>query len=688
MQPTQNHLYANQQSAHQEGETTAPVKRNRDTLEERTESTAKKRKIEMNADARISPDSVETSLSDKNARVAMQIDSVSEGSPAFATLFTTGAVKHLSLQEEILEFIESKIKIASSARSNSSQGEGFERFFAYLNVMLELASTNRLSDVLQDGEFQGASIPLYLAKESKWEILQRMIDSKIDINFGNSLARGPYEGASVFLISILAAKWDLTRFIVKNKKPIDVNAVLCKGRAAGANALYLLAYFRRWDLVNDILTAYPHVDINARPDQEFLHAPAKATVIHLAALGRQWDIVKSLLNRCSECQMDTVLECSQWHGLTLPIIAAADKQWDVLEMILKNYPGLNINAAQTGGEQEGCAVLYFLAKSRKWDLFSTVLDLYPHASVSAAVLQGPDKGRTPLLLAAEMRQWELVAKALKLQPDADVDASCQSTGSLVFTPFWYAANNHQWPIALSMLSIKPHLNLECGHELNSPITAALNNKQHGFAKLFLILGAKDPLPDSQEFGAMHAAQGTVPPAQIARYLRQSLEETRARIYDALCNAWDQPENDTFARIRQNSDLRSQIACEILLTEHPDIPHFQGLSTLIDKWANLDERRNVAAKERTAILAYKQYRRNNGLFERPMPRAIKDIRQLIIGSITEVEKSYPFQCTRSTRRKIVKQIGVKQQGEPCLPQTYLLKAITNAVMPDNSVSPVR
>ncbi|CRX38184.1 hypothetical protein [Estrella lausannensis] len=688
MQPTQDRLFINQQAALYQSETSAPSKRVRESLAERTESAAKKHKIETGEASQIPADSVMKDISDANAQVAMQIESVKHGNPVFAPAFSTEVAGQLKLQEEILNFIESVIKTVSSKSANQSALESAERTLTFLHLMHELASANRLNDVLAGGEFEGTSIPWFLAHHGKWELLTKMVDSNIDIDFNSSPTSGKHQGISVFIAAIVKKQQNLVRHILSSKKTIDINAVISGGPFAGANALYLMAVKGQWDLVKETLAAYPRVDINARIHNIEAPGPVGANLIHIAAVNAQWDIVKSLLVSRQDCQVNNRIHTKACPGITLPMIAAREAQWDVFETILKMHPGLDINAAITDGNQAGYTVLFFLGLAKRWDLFSTVLDLYPYASVSATAHQGPLKGLTPLLMAAEMQQWPIVAKAIQLQPNANVDTSYERSLCRGATPFWHAVNHRQWPIALTMLSINPFLNVECGSEATSPLTSALMKNQHGFTKLLLLLGAKDPLEGIMIKSPTNGLLTPLPIEFIAQTSRNALEQTRVKIYETLYNSWNRPENDSFAWVRSNKELRSQIACEILIAEHPEIPFFPGLQRIVEKWVNLDDQRNKAAKERVAILAFRQYRWNNGIFESPTPKVVREVRQLIVELIAEVEKSYPFECTHETRRKIIKQIGGGQKGDPRLTKSFVEKAIKSAVMPENPVSPAR
>ncbi|WP_098038032.1 ankyrin repeat domain-containing protein [Estrella lausannensis] len=627
-------------------------------------------------------------MSDANVQVAMQIESFKYGNPPFATAVPAGAARGLGLQEEILNFIESAIRFESSGKANQSDMGINDKALAFLYLMHQLASLNRLNDVLADGEFQGTSIPWLLAFNRKWDLLEKMIVNNIDIDFNSSPVIGQQHENSIFLLSIFAQQSNLARFILNTKKPIDINAVISEGPFAGANALYLMAITHQWDLVRETLAAYPHVDINSSSYQPLPDTPLGAKVIHLAALCSQWDIVHWLLCNRLDCQVNKPIDTIHEKGITLPLLAASHGQWDVLETILKRHPVLNINAAITTGDHAGYTILSILGLHKRWDLFSTVLNLYPHASVNASPHHGDQRGMTPLLMAAEAQQWHIVAKAIELQPDADLDTTYERCPLGGATPFWHAVNNRQWPIALTMLSINPYLNIECGPDSFSPLTSALVNKQTGFAKLFLLLGAKDPPQDDLINGTLNGVQTPLPIQYVAQTWRSALELTRVKIYDTLYNTWNRPENHSFAWIRSDRKLRSQIACEILIAEHPEIPFFHGLEKIVEKWVNLDDQRNVEAKERVAILALRQYRYNNGTLESPAPKVIRDIRRLILESIAEVGKNYPFECTNEVRREIVERIGVEQKGNPRLTKSFVEKAIKSAVIPDNPGPPTR
>ena len=687
MQPVQNRIPNNQQGAPQEG----AGKRNRPAeLEERTENVAKRRKLIEDPASPIHAKALARELSPANESIAEKIETVKEANPAFPA----GPAKPLSLQGEIVHFIEIEIRSVLSIDRAEFKLESQDQILSLLFQLKDLALSNRLAEVLTVGEFQGASIPWLLAKKSNWQLLEKMRENKIDIDFNASPTIGSYQGFSIFLLAILRKQQDLVRFLLKNKTPNDINALIERGPLAGGNALFLAAYTKEWDLVEEILRAYPHVNVNCSVIKELPGTPAKATVVHLAALANKWNIVKLMLDKSHVCHVGTVLESGYYPGATLLLLAAKFKQWDIFLQILKKYPGQDINATMKsdgGGiiklsgnitvkaiEFAGMTALYFAAMDKRWDVVSTILDLYPHASVNATPLQGFYKGWTPLLMATEALQWELVAKMLKLQPKADVDVTYEKSSTRWATPFWHAVKASHLPVVLNMLSIKPRLNLECGLGLSSPLSMALFKKERGFAKLLLLLGAKDPPPDI----LIPEIPKNIPAPSITAILRQELELTRSKIYDTLYNTWNQPENATFAFIRRAPELRAQIAREILMTEHPDMPVFPGIEAIIEEWANLDAQRTMAAKERTAILAYRQYRWNNGIFDGPTSKVIKDIRLLIVESLSKLEKSHPFEFKKEMRHKIVQCIGEQQTGPPRLTRSFVQKAILNAVIPSS------
>ena len=686
MHPVQNRIPNNQQRAPQEG----TGKRSRSTeIEERTEDATKKRRLIEDTASPIHGDVLVKGLSPVNESIAEKIETVKETNPAFPAR----PAKPLSLQGEIIHFIEEEIRSVLSREIVIFKYENQDQILSLLNQLKDLALSDRLGEVVTAGESQGASIPWLLAKKTNWQLLEKMRENKIDIDFNSSPASGAYQGFSIFLLAIMRKQPDLVRFLLKNKIPNNINALIERGPLAGVNALFLAAYSKEWDLVKEILHAYPDADVNCSIIKDLPGTPAKATVVHLAALAQKWDIVQSILERSHVCRVDAVLETGPMPGTTLLFMAALCKQWDCFLYILKKYPGQDINAIVQPGwnvivtlpgnikvqmnELAGMTVLCSAGMQKRWNVISTILDLYPHASVNAAPLQGFYQGWTPLLMAAEALQWELVLKMLKLQPDADVDTTYERSPIKGATPFWRAVKAGEFPIAFKMLSLKPRLNLECNLGPSLPISMALQDKRYGFAKLLLLLGAKDPPPDVLVPGEVDGKPTDIPAPQIAAILRQELELTHARIYDTLYNSWNQPENATFAWIRKTPELRAQIACEVLIAEHPDIPVFPGLPAVIEEWANLDRQRNRAAKERTAILALRLYRWNNGI-EGLTPKVIKDIRLLIVESLGEAEKNSPFEYRKEIRHKFVQQIGEEQTRPPRLTRSFVQKAITNAL----------
>src|SRR5690606_19155808 len=109
-------------------------------------------------------------------------------------------------------------------------------------------------------------------------------------------------------------------------------------------------------------------------------------------------------------------------------------------------------------------------------------------------------------------------------------------------------------------------------------------------------------------------------------------------YETLYNQWNTPENATFSYIRTDKDLRSLIACDILLGEHPDLAVVPNLTAIVEEWLQLDGKRDQAAKERTVTLAFREFRWNNGINANLTKASIKDIKNLIDDSLSEVEKS--------------------------------------------------
>ena len=684
MQPTNNYRPTSPQPVPQQDS----GKRNREEgnireLEERIETATKKRKLIQDAAAPIQENTVTKELSPANEGIADQIESIKGGNPVFAAVSLTNAAKPLSLQDEVLLFLDEEIRSQSSRDAETFKIQSKEEVLSFLSLMKTMALNNLLGEVVSHGEFQGTSIPWFLARRLQWALLAKMTQNKIGMDFNASPTSGPFQGISIFLWAAIGREWSLINCLLKNKIQININTTLNFGSLAGVNGLYLIAYYGQWNIVKAILLDYPHANVNCFASQSIQkqNLIAKATLVHLAALANKWDIVKIALERGHVCHADAVLESGQFAGANLLVLAALNQQWDCFQTILKNYPGQNINAAVLNGLNAGKTALCFVGFYKRWDLFSEILDLYPHASVSASPTQGINKGRTPLLMAAEAGQWNLVAKALLFQRTADVDACHEQGTQKEANPFWYAVNAAQWPIALDMLTIKPRLKLEREDKLSLPINLALAHRYYGFVKLLLILGAKDPPPDVaiQETGN-NPQQPQLSVLNIISGMRQGLVPTRSKIYDTLYNTWNQPENATFAWIRGAQDIRAQIACEILIAEHPDIPVFPGLPAIVEEWANMDAERNRAAKERTAVLAYRQYRWNNGIFEGPTSKVIKDIRQLIVESMDEVGKTYPFQCTKEVRRQIVKSIGEEQKNPPRITRSFVQRAIMGVVSP--------
>ncbi|CRX38185.1 ankyrin repeat domain-containing protein [Estrella lausannensis] len=499
-----------------------------------------------------------------------------------------------------------------------------------------------------------------------------------------------------------------------------IGASLTEGHYKGANFLWLTTYFSDWKIALNIAELFPELDVNATPEDPLFKGH---TCLYNATMKGDWHYAFSLsetrpLIDWSLCPENT--QSPLWW-------AASQGKWEIVRQALTASPSLNINEAPKDGNEEGVTIFLLACAQESWDTVQFMLDLNLPIDfdVEAKPTSLLSSGGTPLYLACSDQKWDIATQILRLDANLDCDAAPRWGPSVGITPFWSALCKKQHDMARLLLERKPTLNLDATplwapqlwttsfrfgtHEPSkfilehknapdlslshfgeimgdiTPMNLALMTDR-GFAKLLVILGASkygskfDSLPDQD--GKSYSA------TEILEAIMNELHSTRVKIFELLYNQWNISEIDAFEEIRRAGSIQGQdspfnrirrkLALQILLDDHPDIIPIKGLEDHMDRFADLENARNWQAKAIISSLAYREYRWSNEITKYMAPKAISDIKNMIMYCLDSEQKKRGTEYTQSLRHKIIEQIGKEQEGEPKLTKAFVKKAIRTAV----------
>lgn len=475
----------------------------------------------------------------------------------------------------------------------------------------------------------------------------------------------------------------LLPLMLKMGRTQGIGSALTDGPYAGANFLWFAAVIGEWKFVFKILELFPDVDVNATPRDPFFNGQ---TAFYIAVDSGSHHTF-SLIDNQPHIDWSLCPEKKQ-----SPLWKLADKNhWKIVRQALTVNPTLNLNEAPQEGPDAGQTIFLKACLMGAWDEVQFMLDLNQPIDLSATAQQSPLAGRTAFWLACSASIFD-IAKQLLLRDTAfDCDTAATGFCDNGITPLWLAAYNQQFDLARMILERKPSANLNAtvlqGQFIGAtPLNFCLGNQDRGFAKLLIILGANKFRPDIAIPRGQEETQ--ISATEVIQDLMKGLHATRVKIFELLYNTWNSSEIKGLEKIRSaeptagqeilTNPIRRKLALQILLDDHPDIIPIKGLEEHMDFFVSLNRERDQQAIANIASLGYREYRWGNGIIEQKNPKAIRDIKSMVVTCLKKQQLKSGVEYKEPLRRKIVECIGKEQEGEPRLSKAFVKEAIQNAI----------
>jgi ankyrin repeat protein len=512
------------------------------------------------------------------------------------------------------------------------------------------------------------------AKNNNWKEVEELLKNASIEEMNATPLLGPDRGITLLWFAATYKQWDIVSKIIELNPKVNFEASPAEGPHRGITLLWCAAANQKWDLVRKIIELNPKVNFEASP----VEGPARGkTPLWFAAGDKQWDIVSKIIELNPRVNFDASPAEGPDKGVTLLWIAATYKQWDLVNNIIELNPKVNFDASPVGGPEGGKTVLLFAAANQKWDLVRKIIELNPKVNFEASPVEGPHRGKTPLWFAAGDKQWDIVHKIIELNPKVNFEASPVEGPGRGITVLWFAASYQQWDIVSKIIELNPKVNFD-----SSP-----GEWQPGKGPSVLKI-IQDNLPGNKDLSAVMSylivlgIKGPIGPnLDLWEARKISISKTFDRIVTSLDDRWNNP--SIFQQLPV--ELIDRIIREVINMEQPELNSFPK-ALLIEKIEEhailMYEANHAVALRNTAVLAFNEFRWQNGLSDYPFTKSqIEDFHRLIITCLEGFEKvNKEIQYTDEIRQRLVKEIGKDQNVKhPKLKQFFIEEAIKKVIV---------